>query len=371
VRTRNIDIQSGRSSVQQVKALKGAAVEWGRTSVEWMGGQYNAYEFDNAFTVKQSIPWLGTISKGHDLHSERLRRSELQADITVRDVMASTERAFDRIAYAREILRLADTLRGVLSRTARAADLRTRLGESATLERVSAQSQLSELIAKLSEYEADLRRAESTLQILCNDVLITTSDTILRQRPLPEDTSTATVLVDAARAAVSTAKAEADLAASYAWPNFNVGYSNQSLTGAVMPDGSIATGDNRFHVAFVAVDVPLIFGPVSARSEQAELNVDLAERERNAALHTIDLRRRQLMLEISAYAATLEHYNGPAQEEVRILVDHGTRAYEAGEISWLELRQALEQAVRLRINRLDALLRYNDAVISLELLTKD
>ena len=88
-------------------------------------------------------------------------------------------------------------------------------------------------------------------------------------------------------------------------------------------------------------------------------------------MNAYQLERDQMFREVEAFGKTLDHYNGPAQQEVRVLLNDSQRSYEEGQISWLELRQALEQAVRFKINRLDALLRYNDAVIELEMLTKD
>jgi cobalt-zinc-cadmium resistance protein CzcA len=365
----NLDVIIATSKAAQAERLKGASVDLGPTSLTWMGGQYNAVDFDNAFGISQGVPWPGKLAASSRLYDEQAREAQLESVWTRRTVMVETELAMDRVAYTHELLLIMARLDSILARSVRSAVARQKAGDATQLERVLPESQLSELRARHKQFETQLQNAETQLRVLCGDTAVTIADTLLSRRLLTRDTALAASVSQRYAQRLHTAQAKADVAASSWWPDFTLGYVNQSLIGAPLGNGRQAIASDRFQYVQVGVSLPLWFGPVRAREQQADLDVMLADAEARRRTVHAEHERQQLLRTIRALENSLDHYEGPAREESRVLVEHSSQAYEAGDIGWLELQQSLERALTINLNRLEALLDHNEAVIQLELLT--
>lgn len=371
INERNIDIRSARNQERQADVMKGAAVDLGKTQLQWMGGSYNANVWDNAFSIVQTVPWITQLTSASSLASERTRYAGLNAMLTQRMVLAEAERTMDQIAYAREVLRLIDRLDSLLERGVKVAEVRHQTGDVSTLALVNTQAQRSELTIQRETVTLQLFEAERKLRELCNDSAVTTNEDSLLKRASPVGDSLAGPIIQEIGQRVNVAQAEVDLAKSQWGPDLTLGYTNQSLIGTPMGTGRLATSDDRFSYITLGVHVPLWFGPTSARAEQTVLQRDLTRDASLAALRAREQQRAQLLREHDVLKRVLAHYEGPAALQLTTIATHAQRAFEAGEIDWLAYQQSIEQAVSIRRNHLESLLRYNDVVISLELLTKD
>lgn len=367
----NIDIRSARNQERQADVMKGAAVDLGKTQLQWMGGSYNANVWDNAFSIVQTVPWITQMTSASSLATERTRYAGLNAVLTQRMVLAEAERTMDEIAYAREVLRLIDRLDSLLERGVKVAEVRHQTGDVSTLALVNTQAQRSELTIQRETVTLQLFEAERKLRELCNDSAVTTNEDSLIKRTSPVGDSLAGPIIQEIGQRVNVAQAEVDLAKSQWGPDLTLGYTNQSLIGTPMGTGRLATSDDRFSYITLGVQVPLWFGPTSARAEQAVLQRDLTRDASLAALRAREQQRAQLLREHDVLKRVLTHYEGPAALQLTTIATHAQRAFEAGEIDWLAYQQSIEQAVSIRRNHLESLLRYNDVVISLELLTKN
>ncbi len=368
---RNISIEQARNRTQQADVLKGAAVDLGPTRVMWTGGQYNADAFDNALAIEQSIPFPTRLAASASLAGSEWDHARTQEALVQRNVLMRVEQAFDRIAYAREMLRLLDRLDSVLSRAVRASERGQRAGAVPTVTVLTAQSQRSEIGVRRLTVQTQLHSAETELRILCRDSAVTIADTSLVRRNRPPRAALAPVITAEAEQRIRVAEERSDYAASAWWPEINLMYTNQTMIGVPLSGGGDATSGNRFQYFGVGLNLPLWFGPTRARAQQAELEHSITSASTTADLDALQRRSEQLERELETLERTMDHYDGPSAEQVRLLVDHAERAYDAGEIGWSQYQQAIETAVEIRVNRLDALLRHNDVVITLEQLTKE
>lgn len=367
--TANLDIIIAQSKARQLEELKGSAVDLGPTSITWMGGQYNAPEFDNSFGISQGIPWPGKLAANVHLADMQASDAQLESHWTRRTVLLEVEKTMDRIAYAREMLTIVDRLDSVFSRSVRSVKSRQQVGDATELERLYQEGQLSELKAKRSQYQAELRNAETSLHMLCGDAEVTVPDTVLLRRQPPADTTLSATITSRLQQRLRLAEAQHDVAASQWWPDLSIGYTNQSLIGTPMIGGGHAGSADRFQYVTVGVAVPLWFGPIQAKSAQTAMDVELAEKETQRRIDHADHQREMLLRTVSALETTVAHYDGPARHESMALIDHGSRAYEAGAIGWVELQQSVQRALSINLERLETLMEYNNAIIQLELLT--
>lgn len=361
----NYDVRIALNAVKQAAAMRGTAVDLGPTSLEWMGGQYNAPYFDNNFTITQTIPWPGKLAAQASVLEEQERMAEVDARQTRRMVMVEVERAIDMIAYSHEMLSIMVRMDSVFARSARAVEHRVQAGDANELEQVHQQGLLSELRAKQSQLQADLYITELQLQMLCGDSAVTIADSVLRRRSLPSDTTLSNQLTASYTQPVRVAEAQSDAASQNFWPDIALGYSNQSLIGTPLTDGTESTAGYRFHYVTVELALPLWVGPTQARKRMAALELEKAQTEARRNMMLAEHERIKLLRTINALTNAVNHYDGPAQKESLALIEHSAKAYEAGSISWLELQQSVERAMSIARSRLETLLQYNEAIVQL------
>lgn len=371
VRTRSMDVTQARLRVQQAELLKGAAVDLGPTSVTWMGGQYNADDFDNSFTIEQSIPFPTRLAAARSVASAEAAVAAIDRSLAERSAVATAELIIDRIAHAREYLALLKRQDTLLQHASAIAQRAFQAGQTPSVAVLTAEADLSESSVRRLQVHTDLLQAEMELRILCGDSAVTTRDSVLPRRQPPSAGTLAGPFLASAREQQELAKEQADYESTAWWPDLSLAYTNQSLIGTSLNGGGFATGNVRFQYATVGISLPLWFPSTQRRIEAAEVEQLMVQQK--TATETTKLQRRVDLLqrELQALTAAMDHYDGPSAKRIANLENNADRAYETGDIGWSEHQEAIETALGVQMNRLDTLLRYNEVVIHLEHLTND
>jgi hypothetical protein len=118
VQQRNITVEQATLRQEQARMLKGASVDLGPTSIVWSGGQYNAPDFDNSFSIEQSVPFPTRLAAAHGQAEAAEAVAAIEKSLAVRSVTATAEGIMDRIAYQRDILRILDQQDTLMQRAA-------------------------------------------------------------------------------------------------------------------------------------------------------------------------------------------------------------------------------------------------------------
>ncbi|MBN9399774.1 MAG: CusA/CzcA family heavy metal efflux RND transporter ['Candidatus Kapabacteria' thiocyanatum] len=371
-RTSNINVKAARSNVAQREALRGAAVDLGKTSVTYMGGQYNSVNSDNNITIAQTIPFPLAWSANASLADARVLEAQALTVRTEREVDAALQRIFIRLAFLRTMTALIEEQRSLLQRTVEITTLRERTGEGTRLARITAESQSAELDVQLQQTTTDIRTAEIELQQLCGTMTpITTDQDSLVALALPVDTAVGASLLALSQRSVDVANEVVRTESVQYWPDITLEYFNQSLIGTQTVNGrdvNYTIGD-RFQGFAVGLHLPLWFMPVKARTEHAVLQHEQAKEQERWQRMAFQQRLTQLTLDIAAARRTLDYYDGKGRTEAATIVDNAQRAFEAGEISALEHQQALIRALAIRTAALQALMRYDLLIVEHRLIT--
>lgn len=369
VQQRNITVEQASLRLQQARLLKGASVDLGPTSVSWSGGQYNAPDFDNSFSVEQSIPFPTRLAAAHSQAAAAEAVAAVERSLAVRSVVATAELIMDRIAYQRAVLRILDQQDTLLQRTATIAERAFAAGQTPSVAVLTAETNASEASIQRLQAAAELTKAELELRVLCRDSAVTTTDSTLLRQQLPNEQQLATTFREAANLRQQYAAEQADVAATEWWPDLAVAYTNQSLIGTLLPNGVAATGTDRFQFVTVGLSLPLWFPSTANRIEAAQVEYQMTLLTEQAELQALERRVQMLQRELQALQSTMDHYDGPTARRIATLIDHADRSYNAGDISWSEYQEAMETALDVQRRRLDALFRYNEVLIALRQLT--
>lgn len=367
----NRSVRLSRSTVAQLDALQGAAVDLGKTTVQYMGGQYNSTNYDNNFTIGQTIPFPTVLSSQHALAAARTDEARAQSVLTERQIRAEVERAYERIVMLRAHRTILAEQEALLDTSATVARLRERVGETPMMARVSTETQLAEVRMQGRQLEQDIRSANNDLRLLItSDTTVTAADTVLTPFPTPTDTTLAKPIVGLLEKQVQVAEEATNVETSRYWPDISLGYFNQSLIGVQNINGvdQYYGAGARFQGFTVGLQLPLWFGPVAARSQQADLQQQFAREQQHVETWSLTERIRQRRAEVASLYEMTRFYLDRALPDAALLQQQSLRAYQAGEIGYLEHQTALLRSLTVRQNAIDAIYRYNLVVIELQTL---
>jgi cobalt-zinc-cadmium resistance protein CzcA len=359
--------------IAQQQTGRRAARDIGATNFSWMGGQYNGPNFDNSFTVSQSLPNPKLIRQLGRLADAGVSGSEAQARLTQNGLRAQVKAAYYDLLYLAERRRLLRAQDSLLVAFLSATDLRLKTGEGTAVEVATATNQLGELRNTLAQTEADRLIALSRLQTLLNTSQpVSLSDSVLTRRELPVVTDSATLAqtpeLALLRQQIEIAARQTDVEQARLLPSFSLGYFNQSLIGTYSVDGKEVTygGGRRFQGVTAGVAVPLFTRPQRARIESARLGQQIGEATLALTQRNLQGELTSTIQEIRKLQSSLTYYEQTGLPTARLLADKAGIAFRAGEIAYLQYSLALTQAYQTRASYVDVLSQYNQSVIRLE-----
>lgn len=344
-----------------------------RTDISVLSGQYNSYRWDNNLTISQTLPNGKLNSSLERLADASIRGSELSAKVTQNELRAGVKSVYYELAYLNERQTLLQQQDSLLIEFRRATDVRRRTGEGTSLEVATADNLLGELRNQLTLTQADRAIALSNLQTLLNtNNPLTLSDNGLSRRAMP-------ILSDSALAQSPTLAllqqqidvAQTQIAVEQARlrPDVTVGYFNQSLIGPqTRNDGQeqFYSAGKRFQGVQAGVSIPVFQKAQRARIESARLGQQLADATLAFNRRTLQGDLSVAVQEIRKQQASLGYYDQTGLPVALQLAEGARKAFRAGEIGYVEYSQALTRSYQTRLNYLDSINGYNQAVIALE-----
>jgi cobalt-zinc-cadmium resistance protein CzcA len=372
----NLSVRSASLSIDQRRALKGAAIDLPKTSVDGQYGQFNSYSNDNSFTISQSLDFPSVYVNRSKLAEANIRSSEWQFKVTQLDIATKVKQVYWEYVFLSARHKLLVYQDSLYSGFMKAAELRSKAGETNKLEMITARSQSLEIKNQLFQVSSDMGINRRKLKLL----LFTSSD------PVPADaelnridfsfvTDSSSVVKNPslgyAQQQIEISHIENKLERSMMMPDLSVGYFNQTMIGTQEINGvsqSFGPG-NRFTGFQAGISVPLWFFPYTSKAKAARINESIVRNDVDWFKRSISGNYLTLIDELKKYIATTEYYEKQAVPEATIIIDQATRSYKAGAMDYLEYVLTLSRALTIKQNYLDALNNYNQTVISLEYIT--
>jgi cobalt-zinc-cadmium resistance protein CzcA len=373
----NLTVRTGMYEIDVQKALQRTAGDVGKTNLSWMGGQYNSLQFDNNFTISQSIPFPILISRRSDYLSAQTKGTELRLAVTQNELIHQAKSTYEQLVLTKTRHRLLQSQDSIASQFLRSAQARYRTGESTLLEQSTAESQLQEIRLLLTQNESDIAIAQSQLQTLLNhSQAVTSVEEALQKRTL------AVLLADTmaleqnpalgyVRQQTTISQQVTRVERAQLWPEVSVGYFNQSLTGTQIINGreQYFDGSRRFQGVQAGISLPLWARPLRARLRAAVASEKMAQTQERYYRQSLLQQWRQAVQEYTKYAKSLEYYERNALTTAQLILENAQKAYRAGEIGYLEYAQGLNRSLAIRMQYLETLHRFNQSIIYLEFLS--
>jgi cobalt-zinc-cadmium resistance protein CzcA len=373
---KNLEIKSGVYQIDVQRALLGTARDLAKTDVSWMGGQYNSRKFDNQFNVNQTLSHPGVTAKRRALLSEQVNGIQTRLEVTKNELVRqvkSTYYSLLLIEKQRDLL-LQERLRA--QRFVKAAELRFKTGEANQLESSVAQSELGDIESRIIQNQGDKLNLQKQLQtlIFSSDAVAPDVDTLTRRTlaGLTLDTSgiNSNPYLKFLQQQIIIDQRTTAFQRTSLLPDFNIGYSNQSLIGTQTFNGNdVYYGSGkRFHAFQFGVSIPIFNGASRARIKASELNEKVSRNQLDLTSLQLTSSLQQAIQTYQSANQSLDLYERNTLVLADVIRNNATRAYEGGDIGYVEFAQSLNRALNIKSTYLNLLDSYNQSVIEIEFL---
>lgn len=372
----NLTVRASAYSVEAQKALKGAAWDIPKTSIDGQFGQFNSYSKDNSFTVSQSFAFPTVYANQHKLANANAKSSEWELKTSQLGIVTQVKQAYWQLAYLHSKQKLFIWQDSLYSGFQRAADLRLKTGETNRLEMLTARSQSMEVRNQLQQVKADMQIFNQKLQVLLNaSEPVFPADTILQRTDFLPDSNGSAISANPqlglSEQQIELSRIETKLEKSKLLPDLSMGYFTQTIRGEQTVNGFPRTfgSADRFTAIQAGIAVPLWFGSNVAKIKAAKLKEKVTRFNAESYSKSLSGSYNSLLGEYAKYNNSLSYYEKQAVPEADLIIDQATRSYKAGAIDYLDYIQSLSRALSIKQNYLDALNNYNQTIVSIEFIT--
>lgn len=367
-------LSAGALDVLMQKQLTETAFDIPKTNVGAMLGQYNTKAFDQNYEVSQTFsPFQYGARK--ELLNNNVKNSEIKLEQSRKEITFLVRQSWIKLLCLEKTNQLLAKQDTILSQFVKAAALRYKTGETNLLENTTAVTRLNE-IRQRAKQNASLSKVEKTKLRTILDLAsdFTVADTVLAVRGMDSVYDTTLIRQNPrllyALQQVNTAKASQNLEKSLLRPDFTLGYFVQSLTG-----NQDVTGQNinyngvpRFQGFNVGVAIPVFSKSYRSKIRAAETNIQIQQKQAEYFGDQLQSQYEQELNQLVTYQSQIEYYQTSALPNAKIITSNATRAYETGEISYVEYLSGIQTALEIEMNYLKAVSDFNLAYVGLQYL---
>jgi len=372
----NLSVRSSAYSVDVQKALKGASWSIPKTSIQGQYGQFNSFSKDNSFTINQSFSFPSVYINQYKLANAQIKSSEWDLKSTKLDIATQVKQIYWQLSYLNSKQKLFLWQDSLYSGFLKAAEMRLKTGETNRLEMITARSQSMELKNQLQQINSDINNSKQKMQTLLNtDADFTLTDSVLIRADYLPVFDSLTLKENPAigfqNQQVEISHFETKLEKSQLLPEFNIGYSTQTMTGVQDVNGvshTFGLGD-RFSYIQAGVSVPLWFVPYSSKIKAARLKEQFAKTTAEHYTKSLSSNYKSLLNDYLKFNNSVDYYEKQAIPEADLIIDQATKSYHAGALDYLDYIQNLSRALIIKQNYIEALNNYNQTIISIEYIT--
>ncbi len=372
----NLSVKSAALSIDVQKALKGAAFDLPKTTIDGEYGQFNSYTNDNSVTVSQSFAFPSVYIHRSKLANANIRSEEWQYKATQLEIATQVKQVYWQYAYLVSKQKLLSYQDSLYSGLLRAAELRAKAGETNRLEMITARSQSLEIKNQLYLVSSDIGISGRKLTVLLNSksALVPAVQELQRiDFELNSDSSSVeqNPFLGYMKEQIEVSQIEKKLEQSQAWPDLNIGYFSQTIIGTQDVNGAPQNfgKDDRFDGVQAGITVPLWFFPYTSKAKAAKIAANIAQTDADNYSISISGTYQSLLDEYNKYSSNVEFYENQAVPEADLIIQQATLSYKAGALDYLDYVLTLNRALTIKQNYLDAINNFNQTIISIDYIT--
>lgn len=359
----NLGLRASAQRVDQSEQLIGSAIDIDKTEIYYMEDAANIAPNNlpvNTWGVSQSIQFPTIYGAQRKVMKGKSELSRDQYRMDERMLTKGVHQVYNEIVYWQQMLKNYAYLDSLYISFERAANRKFEQGESNYLEKLTAETKKKEVSIQLNQIRESMQRSYISLnQWLQSDSSFTVSaDTFEKIELMPLDSATHPTLSYYANA-MKLSNDMVSLEKQKLLPDLNATLFRGTNNGG---------GQETFSGFQVGVAIPLWFGVQKSKIAAAKTGESILEAESDNYKLQLIARYEALLSELRQYEQGLTYYESTGKKLSQETLFHANKAYQNGEIDFLQYAQLLENAKTIESNYLQSLFQYNMTVLEVNYL---
>ncbi len=328
----------------------------------YQGGQLNAKDFDNSFTVQQDISPIFKKKGQAAYYEDRAKVFSFQQELLANQLSYEIRKDFNEWTYWHESIKIWSDLDATYQQLKSIVDAKVRFGDVDFSEEALLEMRMLALKNKIKLIEQKRVAAANTIQqkaYLKNEVEFVDTTFFVFAERIDDFQVDDSPILKSYQLKAKSLDTEAQLNKRLAkQPDLSVGYQFQSIEK-----------EFGFHGFSVGVGIPLDRRKAKIKNQQIAIQRQQVLNNKEYEANRIEWRIKQLKVQLATLKSNLEALES-LQAKNKSWQDKLLKQYELGEIDFLRFSQIQEQFVQARSEYLDLAKAWNDAQLQLSFLTQ-
>ncbi len=354
----NLGLKASAQRIEQSNQLIGTAIDINKTEVYYNKDNNNIAPNNlplNVWGIHQSIQFPTVYGAQRKVMLQKSQLSVDQYEMGKRMVTKEVSKAYYEIVYWQHMLNNYSFLDSIYTSFERAANRRFEEGESNYLEKLTAETKNKEITLKLNQIRESIQKSYIAFnQWLQSDTLYQVSDAEFKKIGLIALDTVAHPVLTYYDDAMILAKGQTSLEKQRLLPDLNASVFRGTNNGS---------GTQSYTGFQVGLAIPLWFGSHQSKIEAAKMETNILESENNNYKLRLISKYEALQSDLRQFEGRLSYYEVTGKKLAEETLFHATKAFQNGELNFLEYTQLLENAKNIESNYLDALFQYNMTIL--------
>jgi cobalt-zinc-cadmium resistance protein CzcA len=341
--------------IEQTAVLKNRSAQLSNTSLGFEYGKINSAFNDTRFYFNQGVDLPVVYKRQKDLFQKNVDLENANSSLDRAGLHLQVRQLCYQIMDLERRAQILDEIESNFNEWKRVALLQQQQGEinksifnAIELQFQQIRMQKMQLIADRVLILQDLKQ-----NINANDLLVPKLEkvnTVEVPNSFPDFSNHPSLQV--LDAIVQERKAAYSLTRTSLLPNFNLGYSNQSIIGWQSSDGVAQryySSNNRFGIFQLGLGVPIFNGASKAKIKAASIEKDIAEIERTQQKELLDIEYAKLLSSYIQHKQSMQYYEREGLKLAEEMREQATIRLKAGDMSYAEWALLVGQSLQIKI----------------------
>jgi heavy metal efflux system protein len=365
-------LQANGLEIEMQKTKKNAARIYPKAEINAQLGQNNSRRFDENLSISQVIPNPAVSKAKQMLADQSIGLAEQSFAVTKKELTYQIRKGWQDYLYMQEVKKVLMQEDSLLTIFVKGADLKFKTGESTMLEKMTAETKQQQISQEVQSWDSKMLIAmmrlhhliASPFEIAEQNLPKLTMDEMINDKNVEGNP-----MLLYTQQKIALAEAEKAVLAAELKPDFKLGYFIQSINGPQEVNNRIVSYNSlpRFQGLQLGIQLPILGAKGNkAKSDAAATQVIIYQKEK-------EFLQSQLKSELDQYAqqyifwkGKVNYYKTTALPNTKVMVTNASKAYQGGDIGYVEYAQALQINLETQKGYLEAINNMNQAVISIQ-----
>ena len=360
----NLGLRASAMQVDKSKKLEGTSFNIDKTKAYYLFDENNIAENGlplKIWGVSQSIQFPTVYSSQKKMNKQKTSMQKQHYLVDQQYLKKEVSKAYYNVIYYQNVESNYIYLDSLFKHFSNAASRKFEVGETNYLEKLTANSKQIEVQLLLNQVEQNIINSYLELNkwLQVDSSFVVEKSDVKRLDIIAIDTTSHPGLLYY-KEAISYQEKALNVEKQKLLPDLNFGYFQGTNNGA----------NSQIYQGFEAgIGIPLFFGAQKSMINANKIGSAIIQNQADNYRVQLRVKYNQLVAELSQYDQSIEAYEESGKSLASELLHTSSRAFQDGEIDFVQYLLAIENAVHIEMMYLENLNNYNQTVLEINYLT--